>query len=107
MLTESYADAQLGAYRFVAGKRNTLRSVGYFRYPLDFYDTPSLVTTGAEDPRCIVETRNGPVMASAERRWKWGSAGVEYLQDSKRTATSVAFQSPAADYAAAAGGAGG
>jgi hypothetical protein len=79
VLTESYADAQLGAYRFVAGKRNTLRSVGYFRYPLDFYDTPSLVTTGAEDPRRIVETRNGPVMASAERRWKWGSAGVEYL----------------------------
>ena len=70
---------QVGAYRFVAGKRNTLRSVGYFRYPLDFYDTPSLVTTGAEDPRRIVETRNGPVMVSAERRWTWGSAGVEYL----------------------------
>lgn len=79
VLPESYADVQTGAYRFVAGKRNTLRSVGYFRYPLDFYDTPSLVTTGAEDPRRIVETRNGPVMAGAERHWKWGSAGVEYL----------------------------
>jgi hypothetical protein len=79
VLTESYTDVQVGAYRFVAGKRNTLRSVGYFRYPLDFYDTPSLVTTGAEDPRRIVETRNGPVMAGVERRWEWGSAGVEYL----------------------------
>jgi len=77
-LLESYADLQAGAYRLVAGKRNALRSVGYFRYPLDFDDTPSLVTTGAEDPRRVIETRNGPLLAGAERRWSGGSASVEY-----------------------------
>ena len=78
-LLEAYADLQAGAYRLSAGKRNTLRSVGYFRYPLDFYDTVSLVTTGAEDPRRVIDTRNGPLLASAERRWSWGSASAEYL----------------------------
>jgi hypothetical protein len=78
-LLESYADLQTGAYRFSAGKRNAVRSAGYFRYPLDFYDTPSLVTTGAEDPRRVLETRIAPLLASAERRWSWGSASVEYL----------------------------
>jgi hypothetical protein len=78
-LLESYAELQTGAYRLVAGKRNAVRSVGYFRYPLDFYDTPSLVTTGAEDPRRVLETRIGPLLAGGERHWSWGSAGVEYL----------------------------
>ena len=78
-LLESYADLQTGPYRLSAGKRNAVRSVGYFRYPLDFYDTPSLVTTGAEDPRRVLETRIGPLLASAERRWSAGSASVEYL----------------------------
>jgi hypothetical protein len=78
-LLESYADLETGAYRLTVGKRNTVRSVGYFRYPLDFYDTPSLVTTGAEDPRRVLETRNGPLLASLERRWSGGNASVEYL----------------------------
>jgi hypothetical protein len=78
-VSEAYADFQTNRFRLSAGKRNALHSVGYFRYPLDFYDTSSLVTTGAEDPRRVVETRNGPLFGSAERRWDWGSASVEYL----------------------------
>jgi hypothetical protein len=77
---ELYIEYSLGDYRFLAGRRNALHSVGYFRFPMDFYDTsPAGFLIGAEGPQAQIGTRYGPILGSLQRQWSWGHASIEYI----------------------------
>jgi hypothetical protein len=77
---ELYLEYSTDNYRFVAGRRNALHSVGYFRYPMDFYETdPAGFLIGSEGPQAQIGTRYGPILASVQRQWSWGATTIEYI----------------------------